>query len=164
MNIMIKFPITKKGHEKLIQEIRALKHVDRPAVIEAIAAAREFGDLSENAEYHAAREKQSMIEGRILDLEDKTARAEVIDISKLSGSTIKFGATVALVDEDTEEEVTYIIVGEYEADISKKRVSIASPIAKALIGKTQGDLVEVITPKAPKSYEVLSVKYEDFEL
>jgi len=161
---MIKFPITKKGHDRLVQEIRTLKHNDRPAVIEAIAAAREFGDLSENAEYHAAREKQSMIEGRILDLEDKMARAEIIDISKLSGKTIKFGATVGLVDEDTDDEVIYRIVGEYEADISKKMISIASPIAKALIGKGVQDLVEVITPKGSKSYEVLSVSYEDFDL
>ena len=161
---MAKFPITKKGHEKLLQEIRDLKYIDRPAVIEAIASAREFGDLSENAEYHAAREKQSMIEGRILDLEDKLARADIIDISKLSGKTIKFGAEVKLIDEDTEEEVTYKIVGEYEADISKKMISIASPIAKALIGKGANDMVEVITPKGSKSYEVLEVHYGDFDL
>ncbi len=161
---MTKFPITTKGHEKLVQEIKTLKHKDRPAVIEAISAAREFGDLSENAEYHAAREKQSMIEGRILDLEDKMARATIIDTSKLSGSSIKFGATVSLIDEDTDEEITYIIVGEYEADISKKRISTASPLAKALIGKSAGDLVEVITPKGSKSYEVTKVTYEDFEL
>lgn len=161
---MSSFPITKKGHEKLTQEIRTLKHVDRPAVIEAIADAREFGDLSENAEYHAAREKQSMIEGRILDLEDKVARADIIDVTKLSGDIIKFGATVRLIDEDTEEEVSYIIVGEYEADISKKRISIASPIAKALIGKKTQDLVEVITPRGSKSYEVLDVKYQEIDL
>lgn len=161
---MSSFPITKKGHEKLIQEIKTLKHIDRPAVIEAIAEAREFGDLSENAEYHAAREKQSMIEGKILDLEDKVARADIIDVSKLSGNTIKFGATVRLIDEDTEDEVSYIIVGEYEADISKKRISIASPIAKALIGKQPQDLVEVITPRGSKSYEVLDVQYQEIDL
>lgn len=161
---MSKFPITKKGHAKLMQEIKDLKHIDRPAVIEAIASAREFGDLSENAEYHAAREKQSMIEGRILDLEDKLARADIIDTSKLSGNSIKFGATVTLIDEDTDEEVTYKIVGEYEADISKKMVSVASPISKALIGKSANDMVEVITPKGSKSYEVLAVKYEEFDL
>jgi transcription elongation factor GreA len=161
---MSNFPITKKGHDKLVQEIKTLKHVDRPAIIEAIAEAREFGDLSENAEYHAAREKQSMIEGRILDLEDKVARSEIIDISKLSGDSIKFGATVKLIDEDTEDEVSYIIVGEYEADISKKRISIASPIAKALIGKKTQDFVEVVTPRGSKSYEVIDVKYEEFDL
>ena len=161
---MSNFPITKKGHDKLVQEIKTLKHVDRPAIIEAIAEAREFGDLSENAEYHAAREKQSMIEGRILDLEDKVARSDIIDISKLSGDSIKFGATVNLIDEDTEDEVSYIIVGEYEADISKKRISIASPIAKALIGKKIQDFVEVVTPRGSKSYEVIDVKYEEFDL
>mgnify|MGYP003423509270 CR=1 FL=1 len=161
---MSNFPITKKGHDKLVQEIKTLKHVDRPAIIEAIAEAREFGDLSENAEYHAAREKQSMIEGRILDLEDKVARSEIIDISKLAGDSIKFGATVKLIDEDTEDEVSYIIVGEYEADISKKRISIASPIAKALIGKKIQDFVEVVTPRGSKSYEVIDVKYEEFDL
>ena len=161
---MSNFPITKKGHDKLVQEIKTLKHVDRPAIIEAIAEAREFGDLSENAEYHAAREKQSMIEGRILDLEDKVARSEIIDISKLAGDSIKFGATVNLIDEDTEDEVSYIIVGEYEADISKKRISIASPIAKALIGKKIQDFVEVVTPRGSKSYEVIDVKYEEFDL
>jgi transcription elongation factor GreA len=161
---MSNFPITKKGHDKLVQEIKTLKHVDRPAIIEAIAEAREFGDLSENAEYHAAREKQSMIEGRILDLEDKVARSDIIDISKLSGDSIKFGATVNLIDEDTEDEVSYIIVGEYEADISKKRISIASPIAKALIGKKVKDFVEVVTPRGSKSYEVIDVKYEEFDL
>lgn len=161
---MSNFPITKKGHDKLIQEIKNLKHIDRPAVIEAIAEAREFGDLSENAEYHAAREKQSMIEGRILDLEDKVARADIIDISKLSGDSIKFGATVKLIDEDTDDEVSYVIVGEYEADISKKRISIASPIAKALIGKKPKDFVEVVTPRGSKSYEVIDVKYQEFDL
>jgi transcription elongation factor GreA len=160
---MSKFPISKKGFEKLEQELKHLKHVERPSVIEAIATAREFGDLSENAEYHAAREKQSFIEGRIIDLEDKMARSEQIDISKLSGDTIKFGATVELIDDETEEVVTYNIVGEYEADITKKRVSIASPIAKALIGKLVGDVVEVSTPKGSKSYEVIKIKYIDLD-
>ncbi|WP_410525770.1 transcription elongation factor GreA [Rickettsia felis] len=126
--------------------------------------AREHGDLSENAEYEAAREKQAFIEGRIKELEDMTARAEIIDIGKLSGDNIKFGATVTLIDDDTEEEVTYIIVGEYEADITRKRVSIASPIAKALIGKSVGDFVEVTTPKGSKSYEVVTVEYKELEL
>lgn len=162
--MVIKFPITKKGFENLEQEIKYLKYTERPKTIEAIATAREFGDLSENAEYHAAREKQGFIEGRILDLEDKMARAEIIDISKLSGAFIKFGATVKLIDDETEEEVTYHIVGEYEADITKKRISIASPIAKALIGKTVGDIVKVSTPKGSKSYEVVEVQYNELNL
>jgi transcription elongation factor GreA len=161
---MSKFPITKQGYEKLEQEIKHLKHVERPQVIQAIAEAREFGDLSENAEYHAAREKQSFIEGRIIDLEDKMARADIIDIAKLTGPVIKFGATVTLLDDDIEEEITYRIVGEYEANITKKLVSIASPIARALIGKTKGDFVEVSTPKGSKSYEVLDVKYSELVL
>ncbi|MCC2646181.1 MAG: greA [Rickettsiaceae bacterium] len=161
---MSKFPITKQGYEKLEQEIKHLKHVERPQVIQAIAEAREFGDLSENAEYHAAREKQSFIEGRIIDLEDKMARADIIDIAKLTGPIIKFGATVTLLDDDIEEEITYRIVGEYEANITKKLVSIASPIARALIGKTKGDFVEVSTPKGSKSYEVLDVKYSELVL
>ncbi len=161
---MAKFPITLKGFEKLEQEIKHLKHIERPEVIEAIATAREFGDLSENAEYHAAREKQSFIEGRILELEDKLARAEVIDISKLSGNNIKFGAMVKLIDDETEKPVVYHIVGEYEADITKKRVSIASPIAKALIGKVVGDIVEVMTPKGSKSYEVLEITYKELDI
>ncbi|MDF2965680.1 MAG: greA [Rickettsiaceae bacterium] len=161
---MTKFPITKQGYEKLEQEIKHLKYVERPQVIQAIADAREFGDLSENAEYHAAREKQSFIEGRIIDLEDKMARAEIIDIAKLNGPVIKFGATVTLLDDDTEENTTYRIVGEYEANITKKLVSIASPIARALIGKSKGDFVEVSTPKGTKSYEVLDVKYNELDL
>lgn len=161
---MARFPITKKGFEKLEQEIKHLKHVERPRIIEAIADAREFGDLSENAEYHAARESQSFIEGRILDLEDKIARSEIIDISKLSGEFIKFGATVELIDDETEEKVIYQIVGEYEADITKKRVSIVSPIAKALIGKSIGDIVEVSTPKGPRSYDVVAVQYKELDI
>ncbi len=161
---MTKFPITQKGYDKLEQEIKLLKFQERPKIIEEIAAAREFGDLSENAEYHAAREKQSFVESRILDLEDKMARAEVIDVSKLSGNSIKFGSTVKLIDEDTDEEVEYLIVGEYEADISRKRVSVASPIARALIGKTIGDVVEVRTPGGSKAYEILSVKFQEFDV
>lgn len=155
-----KFPITLQGYAKLEQEIKYLKYQERPAIITAIATAREFGDLSENAEYHAARERQSFVEGRILDLEDKFARAEAIDISKLKGDKVTFGAKVHLVDDDTEEESHYIIVGEYEADIEKKMVSIASPIAKALIGKSVGDIVEVNTPKGVKAYEILNVEFD----
>lgn len=161
---MVKFPITKKGFEKLAQEIKNLKYTERPKIIEAISTARDFGDLSENAEYHAAREKQSFVEGRILDLEDKMARAEIIDILKLKGSSIKFGATVQLIDDETEENVTYHIVGEYEADITKKRISVVSPIAKALIGKSVGDIIEVLTPKGPKSYEVVEIEYNELDL
>lgn len=161
---MLKFPITKKGLEKLEQEIKYLKHVERPNIIQAIATAREFGDLSENAEYHAARERQSFVEGRIIELEDKLARAEVIDIAKLSGKNVKFGATVTLIDDETDEELVYQIVGEYEADLAKKRISIMSPIAKALIGKTIGDIVEVVTPKGAKSYEIIDVEYMDIQI
>lgn len=161
---MSKYPITKQAFEKLEQEIKKLKSEDRPRIIEAIATARDLGDLSENAEYHAAREQQSFVEGRILDLEDKVARADVIDISKLSGKDVKFGATVTLLDDETEEEVHYIIVGEYEADLNKKRISISSPLAKALIGKSIGDLVDVTTPRGVKSYEVISVEFKNFNI
>lgn len=161
---MDKFPISQKGYDRLEKEIKHLKTVERPAIIEAIATAREFGDLSENAEYHAAREKQSFIEGRILDLEDKFSRADIIDYTKFEGQQVKFGATVKLVDDETEEESTYLVIGEYEADISKGRISIMSPIAKALIGKSVGDLVEVVTPKGTKNYEILEVKFVNFDL
>lgn len=157
---MDKFPITKIGFTDLEAEIKTLKTVERPAVIKAIAEAREHGDLSENAEYHAAREKQSFIEGRIQELEDKMARAEVIDPSSLSGTTVRFGATVELVDEDTEEEVTYQIVGEYEADLENGKISITAPIARALISKEEGDSITVNTPKGERFYEILSVKYQ----
>ena len=157
---MEKFPITKDGFAKLEQEIKHLKHVDRPNVVQAIADARDLGDLSENAEYEAAREKQSFIEGRIVELEDKMARSEIIDITKLSGPGIKFGATITVIDDDTEEEKTYSIVGEYEADLSKNLLSVRSPIARALIGKSQGDFVEVKTPGGPKFYEVEKVEYK----
>ncbi len=159
---MERFPITVKGHASLTEEIKILKSVERPQVIQAIAEARELGDLSENAEYHAAREKQGFIEGRILDLEDKSARAEIIDTTKLSGSTVKFGATVQLIDEDTEENFTYTIVGDYEADISKGLLSLSSPIAKALIGKIEGESVDVVTPRGIRSYEIVKVQYIDF--
>lgn len=161
---MDKFPITQQGYEKLEKEIKQLKYVERPAIIEAIATAREFGDLSENAEYHAAREKQGFIEGRILDLEGKFSRAEIIDTSKLSADSVKFGATVKLIDDDTEEESTYHIVGEYEADISKKTISTQSPLAKALIGKSIGDIVEVTTPKGGKAYEIVEISFQKFKL
>jgi len=155
---MEKIPMTRAGFDALDAELRTLKSVERPAVIRAIAEAREHGDLSENAEYHAAREKQSFIEGRIKELESILGRAEVIDPSKLSGS-IKFGATVTLVDEDTDEERTYTIVGEVEADIENGLLNIKSPLARALIGKDEGDSVDVKTPGGQRSYEVVSIRY-----
>lgn len=161
---MDKFPITATGHKNLAKEIKKLKHTDRPNVIEEIATAREFGDLSENAEYHAAREKQSFIEGRIIDLGDKLSRAEIIDTTKLSNDTIKFGATVKLIDDETEEEVTYHIFGEYEADITKKLISTKSPLARSLIGKEVGDIVDVSTPKGLKTYEVLEISYNELQM
>lgn len=161
---MSKFPITKKGFEKLTKEIKTLKAQERPKVIQAIAEAREFGDLSENAEYHAAKDKQSFIEGRIIELEDKTARSVVIDPTTLTGDTIKFGAKVTLIDDATEKEEYYFIVGQYEADISKRMISIVSPLAKAMIGKSPADIIEVTTPKGLKSYEIISVEYIDFEV
>ena len=157
---MERFPITIVGYSKLQEEVKHLKTVERPEIIQAIAAARELGDLSENAEYHAARERQSFIEGKILDLEDKVARAEVIDPLKLSGDKIKFGATVHLVDEETDDKFIYSIVGDYEADISKGMISISSPIARGLIGKTQDESAEVITPKGVRYYEIKKVEYK----
>ncbi|AZL16283.1 transcription elongation factor GreA [Rickettsiales endosymbiont of Stachyamoeba lipophora] len=156
---MDKFPITINGFKKLNEELDNLKKNDRPKIIQAISEARELGDLSENAEYHAAREKQSFIEGRIIELEDKIARAEVIDVTKLSGNQIKFGATVKIVDEDTDEEATYQIVGEYEADFNESKISIVSPLARALIGKQPGDSFELKTPKGMRYFEILEVKY-----
>lgn len=150
--------MTRAGHVALDEELKALKSVERPAVIRAIAEAREHGDLSENAEYHAAREKQSFVEGRIKELEAILSRADVIDPSKLSGA-IKFGATVTLVDEESEEKRTYQIVGETEADIERGLLNIRSPLARALIGKDEGDSVEVRTPGGEKSYEVLAIRY-----
>jgi len=154
-----KVPMTKLGCEKLEDELRNLKNVERPAVIKAIAEAREHGDLSENAEYHAARERQSFIEGRIQELEDKVSRAEIIDVSKLDGHVVKFGATVTLLDDDTEEKVIYQIVGEDEADIKAGLLSVTSPLARALINKSVKDTVEVSTPKGSKSYEVVKVDF-----
>ncbi|MEM9724711.1 MAG: transcription elongation factor GreA [Pseudomonadota bacterium] len=156
---MDKIPMTAEGYEHLQTELKELKSVERPGVIKAIAEAREHGDLSENAEYHAAREKQSFIEGRILELEAMISRADVIDPTRLAGDTIKFGATVTLVDEDTEEQKTYQIVGEVEADIERGKLNINSPLARALIGKEEGDGVEVMTPGGGRSYEVVTVKF-----
>jgi transcription elongation factor GreA len=156
---MEKVPMTVGGHAALEEELRRRQQIERPRIIQQIAEARAHGDLSENAEYHAAKESQSLNEGRIAELEDKLSRAEVIDVSKLSGSTIKFGATVTVLDEDTEEEKRYQIVGESEADVKIGRVSITSPIARALIGKKAGDTVEVKTPGGGKSYEVLTVAF-----
>ncbi len=156
---MEKIPMTKQGYEALNAELKTLKEVERPAVIKAIAEAREHGDLSENAEYHSAREKQSFIEGRIKELEGMIGRADVIDPSKLSGPTVRFGATVQLVDEDTEEEKTYQIVGEAEADIAHGKLNMNSPLARTLIGKDVGDSVEVVTPGGSRAYEILSVRY-----
>ncbi|WP_159806677.1 transcription elongation factor GreA [Litoreibacter roseus] len=155
---MEKIPMTPKGYKALDGELKHLKSEERPAIIRAIAEAREHGDLSENAEYHSAREKQSFIEGRIKELEGMIGLAEIIDPSKLNGS-IKFGATVKLVDEDTEEEKTYQIVGEAEADIEKGLLNIRSPLARALIGKDEGDSVEVKTPGGTRDYEILEIKY-----
>ena len=156
---MNKIPMTVGGYARLQEELKRLKSVDRPAVIRAIAEARTHGDIAENAEYHAARERQSFIEGRLGELEDKIARAEVIDVSKLSGSAVKFGATVTLADEETDEEQTFWIVGEDEADIKDGRLSVTSPLARALIGKSESDSVEVSTPRGNKSYEVVSVAF-----
>jgi len=155
---MDKIPMTRAGFDALDEELKTLKSVERPAVIRAISEAREHGDLSENAEYHAAREKQSFIEGRIKELEALVSLAEVIDPTKLSG-TIKFGATVDLTDEDSGEEKTYQIVGEAEASLEHGKLNIRSPLARALIGKDEGDSVEVKTPGGIKSYEILSIRY-----
>jgi len=156
---MEKVPMTKRGYEALNRELKTLKESERPAVIRAIAEAREHGDLSENAEYHSARERQSFIEGRIKELEGMISRADVIDPSKMSGPVIRFGATVALMDEETEEEKTYQIVGEPEADIDAGRLNVKSPLARSLIGKEEGDTVAVVTPGGGRSYEILSVSY-----
>ena len=155
-----KIPMTQDGFRSIEEELKRLKTIERPAVIKAIAEARSHGDISENAEYHAARERQSFIEGRVAELEDVISRADVIDVTKLSGKTVKFGATVKLVDEDTEEKVTYKIVGAYEADLSKGLISITSPIGRAMIGKSPGDMFEAQTPSGPKSYEVIGVSFK----
>jgi transcription elongation factor GreA len=156
---MEKVPMTGDGYLRLQEELRHLKSVERPAVIRAIAEAREHGDISENAEYHAARERQSFIEGRLAELEDMIARAEVIDVKKLSGNTVKFGATVTLSDEDSGEEQTYQLVGAVESDIKSGLLSITAPLARALIGKTVGDSVEVTTPRGSKAYEIVSIAF-----
>lgn len=157
---MQKVPMTTGGFDGLQSELKELKTNDRPAVIKAIAEAREHGDLSENAEYHAARDKQSFIEGRIAEIEDKISRAEVIDVAKLSGKKVQFGATVTIADEETDEETTYQIVGEHEADIANGRLSIAAPIARALIGKSVGEAVEVVTPRGQKDYEIVKIRFK----
>jgi transcription elongation factor GreA len=157
--MMDKVPMTEAGFQRLQEELKHLKGSERPAVIRAIAEARDHGDLSENAEYHAARERQSFIEGQIGEIEDRISRAEVINPSKLSGGGVKFGATVTLVDEDTDEEATYQLVGEFEADINAGLLSITSPLARALIGKQVGDNIEVTTPGGSKAYEILKVEF-----
>jgi len=156
---MEKIPMTAAGYAALEEELRQRQSVDRPRIIQQISEARSHGDLSENAEYHAAKEQQSLNEGRIAELEDKISRAEVIDVSKLSGDTITFGATVTLVDEDTDEQRKFQIVGETEADAKHGRISITSPIGRALIGKKMGASVEVMTPKGAKGYEVLKIDW-----
>lgn len=156
---MEKVPMTAEGHAALDAELKRLKLVERPAVIAAISEARAHGDLSENAEYHAAKERQSFIEGRVAELEDKLARAQIIDTTRLSGSTVKFGAFVRVLDEDTEAEHTYRIVGEDEADVNEGKVSITSPLARALIGKEEGNVVEVAAPGGSRSLEILKVHW-----
>ena len=156
---MEKVPMTAGGHATLEGELQRRKSEERPRIIAAIAEARAHGDLSENAEYHAAKEQQSHNEGRISELEDMLSRAEIIDVSKLSGKTIKFGATVKLVDEDTEDEKTYQIVGDLEADIKQGLIAISSPVARALIGKHEGDAIAIEAPGGTREYEIVSVKY-----
>lgn len=157
---MNKVPLTLKGAEQLREELKRLKSVDRPAVIQAIAEARAHGDLRENAEYHAAKEQQGFIEGRIKDIDGKLSNAEIIDVTKLNaGGKVVFGATVDLADEDTGDEVTYQLVGDDEADIKKGLVSISSPIARALIGKTEGDIATVNAPGGAKEFEILEIRY-----
>ena len=152
--------MTGAGYERLLEELRRLKTEERPAVIRVIEDARSYGDISENAEYHAAKERQSFIEGRVAELEDKTARAEVIDVGKLTGKQVTFGATVRLADEDTEKRITYQIVGADEADIKAGLLSVSSPLARALIGKTKGESVEVNTPGGARAYEIIALKFK----
>jgi transcription elongation factor GreA len=156
---MAKFPMTPRGQQTLREELKRLREVERPKNVRDIEEARAHGDLKENAEYHAAKERQGFIEGRVLELEDQIGRAEVIDVSKLSGSTVKFGATVTLVDEDTDEKRKYQIVGDVESDAKHGKISLSSPIARALIGKGKGDTVEVTTPGGARSYEILKVEF-----
>jgi transcription elongation factor GreA len=156
---MEKVPMTGEGYNVLDEELRRLKTQERPSVIAAIGEARQHGDLSENAEYHAAKDRQGWIEGRIAEIEDKIARAQIIDVSKLSGKQVKFGATISVVDEDTEEEARYQIVGEHEADVKSGKISLTSPLSRAVIGKEVGDVVEVNTPGGVKAYEILKVEW-----
>ncbi|HEY0438128.1 MAG TPA: transcription elongation factor GreA [Phenylobacterium sp.] len=156
---MEKVPMTAEGYQALDEELKRLKTIERPAVIAAIGEARAHGDLSENAEYHAAKDRQGWIEGQIAEIEDKMARAQVIDVSKLSGKQVKFGATVSVIDEDTEEKARYQIVGEHEANVKAGKVSITSPIARAMIGKESGETVEVNTPNGVKAYEITKVEW-----
>jgi transcription elongation factor GreA len=157
-----RFPISPKGHKKLELELQTLKTVERPAIINAIAEARAHGDLSENAEYSAAKEKQGFIEAKILDLESKLSRAHVIDPSTIESDHVQFGAFVRIIDEETEEEIEYTLVSDYEADLEKKHISIASPVAKALMGKKVSDSIEVNTPKGVKYYEILHLEYKSY--
>jgi transcription elongation factor GreA len=157
---MEKVPMTVEGFQKLEADLHRLKVEERPRIIQQIADAREHGDLAENAEYHAAKEAQGLNEAKVAELEDKLGRAEVIDTSKLSGSTVKFGATVTLEDEDSGDKVKYMIVGEHEANVREGKISIASPIARALIGKVKGDSAEVTTPRGSRSYEILKIEYK----
>jgi len=157
---MERVPMTSRGYERLQDELKTLKQVERPQVIKALEEARAHGDLSENAEYHAAKERQSFIEGRVQEIEDKLSRAQVIDVSKLKGKEIKFGATVTLADEDTDEERTYQLVGSDEADINDGLMSITSPLGRALVSKEVGDTIEVETPGGSKSYEIVKVQYK----
>ncbi len=156
-----KVPMTVEGHADLEKELQHRKTVERPRIIQAIAEARAHGDLSENAEYHAAKESQGLNEARVSDLEDKISRADVIDVTQLKGERVIFGATVELIDEDTEDEVSYKIVGEYEADVKSGKISITSPIARALVGKVVGDVAEVRTPGGIRSYEILKVAFKN---
>ena len=151
--------MTGEGYKVLDEELKRLKSIERPSVIAAISEARSHGDLSENAEYHAAKERQGWIEGRIAEIEDKISRAQVIDVSKLSGSQVKFGATVSVIDEDTEDKARYQLVGEHEADVKLGKISVSSPLARAMIGKEVGDVVEVNTPGGVKAYEILKVEW-----
>ena len=157
---MERVPMTVDGYKKLQVELHRLKSEERPRIIAQIAEARTHGDLSENAEYHAAKEAQGLNEAKVAELEDRLGRADVVDTSKLSGSTVKFGATVTLVDEDTDEKVKYKIVGDFEANVREGKISFSSPIARALIGKSKGDTAEVTTPKGARSYAVLKVEWK----
>ncbi|MDE0255515.1 MAG: transcription elongation factor GreA [Rhodospirillaceae bacterium] len=156
---MDKVPMTERGYGMLQEEMKRLRSVERPAVINALEEARTHGDLSENAEYHAAKERQAFIEGRLMELEDKVSRAQVIDPRSLSGDTVRFGATVTLADEDTDEESTYQIVGEDEGDIGNGLLSLTSPLARAMIGRETGDSIEVTAPGGSRAYEIMKVKY-----